>query len=833
MNMNRRTVRSCHGRPRGSAITLIAFVLLTVAALAAPGEPVRSATPGPGEGATPAPPLSAVTLTAEPMLGGDVWPGSWAAFRVTLANGGPAVEGDLRVTSPGRNSSTYRLPVQLPPGAHQEHYLYAPAGLGNRFDISLRSGETLLATTRVSVNTNSAPFSAFVVAERADALAAPITAVAGNRARIVNVRPEDLSPRVEPWSFDLLVWQDIDGARLEGGRLDALRSWLAAGGQLVVVAGSTGALPFAGLPADLLPFSPTGVVDVPSADLEAAFGQLPGGVTSVPAVAGPLERGGVLLQGGDTVLVARAPYGQGSVTIVAVDPRTPWLAGSPMGDTLWKVSLPQARPAGQPELGGRNDFLVSALASLPTVQLPRSEHLLLLMLAYMVAVGPLNYVLLRRRDRRELAWLTIPVTIVVFAVAAYGFGVALRGSSVVVNELSVVQGATGAEQGMADVHVGVFSPDRRTFNVRVAGAPLVMAGSATRGRDVTEERPLDVALGDHATLADFEVGFGSLRAFRAQAAVATPRVESDFALVEDRLSGTVTNASGGTLTDVSVVYGGAFARLGDMAPGESREVKLAAARDAWRPLWEQLYPGDATSDVELARKHAARRAVIQHLSGGWEWDMDFGRASGPLASGPVVLAWASEQLLAVDLGVPADQLGETLYVLAASAAASGPMVLSGGLMHAVMFGSDADEVYREGVVTFLRGGTATMEYRPLGLDVAFSVEKLTLRLSNDDARAAGVSGDELLPLPADQQPDQERPLSSGPRGQQNEPLPRVQLWDFDSELWVEFEPLDRGRTYLIPDPARYVDSSGALRVRFVAKQEAWFVLSARLEGHAE
>ena len=44
--------------------------------------------------------------------------------------------------------------------------------------------------------------------------------------------------------------------------------------------------------------------------------------------------------------------------------------------------------------------------------------------AYILLIGPINYLVLRRLDRREWAWVTMPVLIVVFAVGAYGFGIA-------------------------------------------------------------------------------------------------------------------------------------------------------------------------------------------------------------------------------------------------------------------------------------------------------------------------------------------------------------------------------------------------------------------------
>ena len=73
--------------------------------------------------------------------------------------------------------------------------------------------------------------------------------------------------------------------------------------------------------------------------------------------------------------------------------------------------------------------IVTAVSNLPSLALPPLGGLLGILIGYIALIGPLNYIILRRLDRREWAWITMPILIVGFAVGAYGFGSALRGSS--------------------------------------------------------------------------------------------------------------------------------------------------------------------------------------------------------------------------------------------------------------------------------------------------------------------------------------------------------------------------------------------------------------------
>jgi hypothetical protein len=286
---------------------------------------------------------------------------------------------------------------------------------------------------------------------------------------------------------------------------------------------------FGGFPTDLLPYDPNTVIDVAPADLASNFGHLPDGAASLPAVTGPLASGTSLWQTANAeVIGARATEGQGAIVLVGLDPTTDWFAGSDAADTLWTAAVPGRSGWDGMQLPADDGFLVNALGNLPAVQLPGSDQLLLLILAYVVAIGPVNYLLLKRRDRREWAWITMPLTIGIFGIAAYGLGVALKGSTVIVSELAIVEAGMGSPRGEADVHVGVFSPGRSDLTVKVGAEALLSAPSNSDGTD--QPRPLDIVVGDPATVRNFGVNFGAMRSFRAQTVVDVPLLTADLHL---------------------------------------------------------------------------------------------------------------------------------------------------------------------------------------------------------------------------------------------------------------------------------------------------------------
>ncbi|MBX3030410.1 MAG: hypothetical protein KF809_09640 [Chloroflexi bacterium] len=816
---------------------MLLLVLLGLCLLA-PGltMPATARAADPGPSAEPA----LVTMTVEPLLAGTIRPGAWTALRVHLENAGPAIQGELRVTSTTQGGSSSSVAVELPTGARQEHLVHTRAGpFGSRLRVDLVADDTVVLSTRVAASASDPEaLGVFVLAERPDRLVGDIrAAVASRRPRSVAVTPivpSDLPDRVEAWAaVDRLVWQDVSPSMLSVDQAQALVDWVALGGELVVVAGSSGLAGVAGFPDDLLPYEPTGTVEVPLVDLASLLGTLPVGATPLPALAGSLHAGTALATSGDAVIAARRAIGQGGVTLVGVDLATSWLAGSSVAAGAWSRMVTDRPAAMDTRVVRDQSILADALSVLPSVEVPHMDQLFLLFLAYVILIGPVSYIVLGRLDRREWAWVTTPVLVLVFAAIAFLMGTVLRGNNVVVNQLAIVRGALGTDRGVADVRIGVFAPSRRTFDVTLPGGALISPDVSDDGRG--DGQALTVTLGEPARVRGLQVGFGDLRSFETQAMVPAPRMDAQLRLVEDHVVGTVRNASDLPLDDVVFAYGGRVATFGDLAPGATIEVDLPpGAGGLRRTNFDELLAGIGRGDAGDARATSARRAIVRALAGRWWWD-DF-QGSDPLAGyGPVLLGWRSEPILEVDVGEPATSIGETLHVVPVQVIATGPVSFTGQAIDQALLDLDAFDGWENGGAFVLGRGTMTVAYRPPAFEGTLTPTGLLLRLDRTAVAVTATEGELLAPLPADVQPDQANPVATGIDGLPDGPrdLPRVQLLDRTTQTWMELPPLTRGWVYAIAEPDRYLDPAGGLQVRFVqrvAGDEVSFGLGMRVEG---
>jgi hypothetical protein len=764
-----------------------------------------------------------LTMDGHAMLGGHARVGSWMAITIHVKNDGPSVSGELRLTGGSQSRTRFGLVADLPNGSDKTFLLYAqPPSFGQSLEVSLVDGDTTIAKTKVAFTIHDlTQLVVGVVAEKPGGIVGNINLLPNQNQvapQIVPLELADLPERVEAWGgLDRLVWQDADSSRLTDGQLQALQGWVAGGGRLVIVGGTAGPNTLTAFPDTLLPYRPTATVDVPASALAGLIGAIPPNTPDVPALGGTMIEGRVLLTSGDRVIAAERSRGNGSVTIVGVDPSAKWLAGGSGAENLWRRVLPARSASGLVLFD--DSQLVGAVSQLPSLALPPIGGLILLLVAYILLIGPINYLVLRRLDRREWAWVTMPVLIVAFAVGAYGFGAALRGSDVLVNEVALVRGSPGATDGTAQVYVGVFSPSRGSYQVSVPGGALLSSpingeffgGDSTAGT-------LDVLQGDPAKVRDLAVGFGSLRTIRAETPVTVPMLTADLSIVDGRLKGTLTNGSQTTLEKPAVVLGGTVAVLTDLLPGTTQKVDVALVPGQFgQPLSDKVVGpmsfGDPSQFDTASSNQYIRHTIVDQLT----FDPNFGSTGQLSTDSAVILAWGSGSLLPVEIAGQAPRAtGNVLYYLPTHVTVRGKTTFRGDLLSSTIIDTDSPFFGKDPMSISIGRGQATVSYKPIAFDGTLTPTELTFGLMMGGDQSS-LFGDPKSIEPLDKIPEAcPDPPTANCVQAGFDGMPEVELFDLAKGDWVRLPHLTAGTRYSIPQPARYVDAgAGTVLARFV------------------
>ncbi len=784
---------------------------------------------------------SSVTMEARALLVGHARVGSWMAIQVQLSNDGPAVKGEIRLAAGSTGRTRFSVPVDLPTNSRQSYVLHAqPPTFGRTVKVELVSGSESLVVADVPYTAHDgAQLVIGVLAEKPQGIVGQLhldPSPNGSAAAIVTLGVADLPDRLEAWgTLDRLIWQDVDSSTLNIAQLTALRGWIAGGGRLVIAGGTAGLGTLSGFPDDLLPYRPTATVDVAPAAMTGLIGRLPANATDLPALAGTLRTGRPLATSGDRVVAAEMDYGSGGVVLLGFDPTTNWLAETRDVDGMWRRFLPN-RTAGGPVLSSDDSQIVNAVSQLASLALPPIGGLIAILGGYILLIGPINYLVLRRLDRRELAWVTMPALTVAFAVVAYVSGTALRGSDLIVNEVAVVRGAPGATEGSAQVYVGIYSPTRSTYQVEVHGGALLAAPTSGEFSGNGDATFLDLVQAEPAVVRDLAVGFSSLRTVRADAPASVPLVTANLTFKDGVLSGAVTNGSAVTLEKVAIILGGSVAVVGDMPAGSTKPVSL---RPSGNPFFEsmsdrifgQVFFGDSSQMTDEALRSRVRHAVVDQLT----YDPMFGTIGTLDANGPVLLAWGRDEVLDVRIeGQTARRNANILYYLPIGLEIEGSTTFTSDLISSTVISSDAAYFSKDPYSINIGAGSVTIGYRPISFRGSLAASDLQFSLNGVQVPAAGatkIEPLEVVPVPCT---DPTNTVPDGCVPPRFDGIPEVELFDLAAGAWVRLPHLGQGATYALADPARYVDpASGQILIRFVnetADQGVGFQFQISISG---
>jgi hypothetical protein len=587
--------------------------------------------------------------------------GEWFPVIVNIGNDGPDLRGVLEWSFPGQlGEQVFRRTIDLPRGSRKRVTLEVFArGFARNGQLRLLDGDTALLTQDVGLDSIDEGVFLIGVVSSDPALLNSLNSqqIAGFSSTLIrHLDASSLPDHVATLrGINALFLHDIDSATLSPAQHEALALWASLGGQLVVSGGPGGQKAAAGL-ADLLPAQVGGAVT--QGDITPLAAQA-SSTTPPPNSAAPLSqaqpRAGAEQLPKGSGLLYRWRYGAGLATFSTFDFAS--LRGWTGEGAFWGSVL--ARQAVlTPGYGARlsqTSLLERGVLRLPSLNLPSTGALLAFLLAYVLVIGPLNYLLLRRLRRLEWAWLTVPLVVLLFSCGLYAVGAGLRGGQSQLNQAAIVQGAEGQPRAFATAFIGLFSPRRASYTV---GFPAEALVGGAPGRFTPNEQ-FDPVVTD-------DTGARSMRVLADVVSVTTFVVEQVVDLpvsIQSRLTsdsagvrGEVRNTGAGALEDVVLVRGDSFARLGTLAPGASQQVAPNSL--------QRGFP----ASVGLADSGPFDRQEILRVL----FDRDAARLRNPSLptaglsdeQGVYLLGWGGSPTIAATIdGQAAAQTGLTLYVI--------------------------------------------------------------------------------------------------------------------------------------------------------------------------
>ncbi|MCD1261545.1 hypothetical protein B5M42_022335 [Paenibacillus athensensis] len=556
---------------------------------------------------------SGVAAAAEPQLHIEAQPGlaapkvkegAWLPVRFTLSNPGADLEGDL-VVRIGRQGSgqpdfSYKQHVELPQGGVKTVAMLLPGIVYTKesnhiafYEHSVEDGSEVAATGDTALEVSMTAPTALqvgVLAAGADTLNFLALLNADNRqVDVLHVQAADMPDNaLALHNLDVLAINDFASDTLTPAQLQAIARWVEQGGELLL-AGGAGFPKTAGPFAGLSPVTYTGTAAVTALTALAEAGGKPLNL-SVPftvSLAKPVAGALIDVQQDGQLLAAHRAYGSGTVGYVAYDLALDPLASWPGNAGLWERLLADRLPNGANNviinrMGPYPSFwqLDNALDYFPQLKPPKLGVLSLVLLAYAIIVGPLLYLVLRKWDRREWAWVVIPALAVLTSIGIFQFGISSRGS-MLAQQLNTVE-LNGTGQAVQRTALALFVPKGGSPELGLPGVeaaqPLSSAATAAAQRLGSSNGWTMSTSGTGASIQLHRVPYSSISKTVTGERTLPAAGTLDFTLkssAPDKLSGVVTNHTQQQLLSVGLLINNKWLQIGDLAPGASANVEAS------------------------------------------------------------------------------------------------------------------------------------------------------------------------------------------------------------------------------------------------------------------
>jgi len=216
-----------------------------------------------------------------------------------------------------------------------------------------------------------------------------------------------------------------------------------------------------------------------------------------------------------------------------------------------------------------------------------------------LAVGPINYLVLRWKRKTDIAWLTIPAVVIVFTIVSVTAAQMTRGGKSLIADVSLVE--MHQREGIMNINSGLLvmptskGTQRMTFEGRDTYASDVydnnQASSASASGNIESERgPKEFTL--RVPMTTWTSGIFQMRSVK----------EGGSPLISAESSGagvTIKNLGNATMTKAVYISSSGVSNLFDLEPGKEQPIALGGPQSSTFNSWYQNELGEENDEGEL------------------------------------------------------------------------------------------------------------------------------------------------------------------------------------------------------------------------------------------
>lgn len=258
---------------------------------------------------------------------------------------------------------------------------------------------------------------------------------------------------------------------------------------------------------------------------------------------------------------------------------------------------------------------------------------------YLLLAGLVNYLVLKKLDKREWTWISIPALSLVFVLLIYLTSFKTRPAEIISHQINVIEVMPGTSLAKITTVTGLFAPTRATYHLPLQGKHLVGALpniNGGMGIDPRTNQKTNAIISVEQTPRQTNLDFFQMRSWvmrgfsSVEDASLTGSISGEISFKDNKWLATITNGTQYNFTDGVIVSSpNWFTKIGALKAGEKIQTEVNPNstnnnRNNGAPLAYQIYnpqvnwQGPGAPPRPQAKDMMRQQILESQMGNGWD-----------------------------------------------------------------------------------------------------------------------------------------------------------------------------------------------------------------------
>lgn len=389
-------------------------------------------------------------------------------------------------------------------------------------------------------------------------------------------------------NFDILIINNFDTSKLNEKQYRALKTWVNNGGTLIIGTGASYNKAL-GIFKDNYLVGEIGEIKRVSTSSLHRFIGLSSGDMDIDLLDLKIKNSINILEENTVPVIQKIHKGKGTVFVFGCDlglnPVASWEKRSELIEKL----INQTNSNSSLRYTAREEYdrfngIENRLTNIPELPVPTSIKTMIIFIIYILLISPVSYIILKKKDKRELMWGVVPVISILFVVIMFVTGSATRITTSVINSVNIIE-VDKAGNKSVDSFAGILTPTKTDIRIE-SGDNIELTPIISRryNRYSAPINPAELKVSDVKATAKIMTGSSEYMDFYSNSVFSNNSVKINntspdgnvvcsLNFTDAMYTGKVTNEFDFDLTDAYVLLSKSYIKIGDIKAGETKDIR--------------------------------------------------------------------------------------------------------------------------------------------------------------------------------------------------------------------------------------------------------------------